>query len=135
MRSDGESRDAATGAPSSQRTQLADSLIVALGASAGGLEAFRAFLSAMPSDSGDRKSTRLNSSHVERSYAVFCLKNKILQLLHRHGSTHHPLVHEPLAWPNYARAQCDHSRVACNVIRLSAMYAPRQPHLILHARA
>src|SRR5690349_7186245 len=23
---------------------------------------------------GDRKSTRLNSSHVERSYAVFCLK-------------------------------------------------------------
>src|SRR5690349_23842528 len=26
----------------------------------------------------DRKSTRLNSSHVERSYAVFCLKKKIL---------------------------------------------------------
>src|SRR5690625_4404779 len=25
---------------------------------------------------GDRKSTRLNSSHVARSYAVFCLKNK-----------------------------------------------------------
>src|SRR6266496_1849312 len=25
---------------------------------------------------GDRKSTRLNSSHVERSYAVFCLKKK-----------------------------------------------------------
>src|SRR5438874_4745195 len=24
----------------------------------------------------DRKSTRLNSSHVERSYAVFCLKKK-----------------------------------------------------------
>src|SRR6266496_5638162 len=24
----------------------------------------------------DRKSTRLNSSHVERSYAGFCLKNK-----------------------------------------------------------
>src|SRR5690349_23451173 len=24
----------------------------------------------------DRKSTRLNSSHVESSYAVFCLKNK-----------------------------------------------------------
>src|SRR5690349_24120491 len=24
---------------------------------------------------GDRKSTRLNSSHVEISYAVFCLKN------------------------------------------------------------
>src|SRR5204862_6720377 len=25
--------------------------------------------------SGDRKSTRLNSSHVEISYAVFCMKN------------------------------------------------------------
>src|SRR5690554_7431719 len=25
----------------------------------------------------DRKSTRLNSSHVRTSYAVFCLKNKI----------------------------------------------------------
>src|SRR5204862_8355487 len=27
-------------------------------------------------DSTDRKSTRLNSSHVEISYAVFCLKKK-----------------------------------------------------------
>src|SRR5207253_10197610 len=27
-------------------------------------------------DAGDRKSTRLNSSHVAISYAVFCLKNK-----------------------------------------------------------
>src|SRR5690606_39779689 len=30
--------------------------------------------------SGDRKSTRLNSSHVKISYAVFCLKKKIIQL-------------------------------------------------------
>src|SRR5690349_23989686 len=30
--------------------------------------------------SGDRKSTRLNSSHVEISYAVFCLKKKKPQL-------------------------------------------------------
>src|SRR5699024_12185019 len=28
----------------------------------------------------DRKSTRLNSSHVSISYAVFCLKKKITQL-------------------------------------------------------
>src|SRR5690349_23680006 len=28
----------------------------------------------------DRKSTRLNSSHVEISYAVFCLKKKIKQM-------------------------------------------------------
>src|SRR2546430_12345483 len=27
-------------------------------------------------DPGDRKSTRLNSSHSQISYAVFCLKNK-----------------------------------------------------------
>src|SRR5690349_23442686 len=27
-------------------------------------------------NSGDRKSTRLNSNHVEISYAVFCLKKK-----------------------------------------------------------
>src|SRR5690349_24233923 len=30
-----------------------------------------------PVPHGDRKSTRLNSSHVEISYAVFCLKKKI----------------------------------------------------------
>src|SRR5436305_3525895 len=29
----------------------------------------------------DRKSTRLNSSHVRISYAVFCLKKKIVQNL------------------------------------------------------
>src|SRR5690625_6846955 len=29
----------------------------------------------------DRKSTRLNSSHVATSYAVFCLKNKTIQQL------------------------------------------------------
>src|SRR5690625_7038456 len=29
-------------------------------------------------DAGDRKSTRLNSSHVAISYAVFCLKKKII---------------------------------------------------------
>src|SRR5271163_748718 len=31
----------------------------------------------MPRSSGDRKSTRLNSSHDQISYAVFCLKKKI----------------------------------------------------------
>src|SRR3989442_4034144 len=30
----------------------------------------------MPQALGDRKSTRLNSSHVRISYAVFCLKKK-----------------------------------------------------------
>src|SRR5437868_11441650 len=31
---------------------------------------------------GDRKSTRLNSSHVSISYAVFCLKKKKKKLKH-----------------------------------------------------
>src|SRR5690606_39524726 len=34
------------------------------------------------SDSRDRKSTRLNSSHVKISYAVFCLKKKKDNLKH-----------------------------------------------------
>src|SRR5690554_7670999 len=33
-------------------------------------------------DDLDRKSTRLNSSHVRISYAVFCLKKKNTTLLH-----------------------------------------------------
>src|SRR5699024_11778381 len=33
-------------------------------------------LGSVVSFSGDRKSTRLNSSHVSISYAVFCLKKK-----------------------------------------------------------
>src|SRR5690606_40919612 len=37
-------------------------------------EAYRARLRSDPE--GDRKSTRLNSSHVKISYAVFCLKKK-----------------------------------------------------------
>src|SRR3712207_6848235 len=34
---------------------------------------------AQPSESRDRKSTRLNSSHANISYAVFCLKKKLRQ--------------------------------------------------------
>src|SRR5690625_7359013 len=33
---------------------------------------------------GDRKSTRLNSSHVAISYAVFCLKKKMIESQKRH---------------------------------------------------
>src|SRR3712207_8207669 len=33
----------------------------------------------------DRKSTRLNSSHANISYAVFCLKQKKCQPLQHHG--------------------------------------------------
>src|SRR5436305_7871304 len=37
----------------------------------------------------DRKSTRLNSSHVRISYAVFCLKKKKKQNMHHHVWKHH----------------------------------------------
>src|SRR5437870_11168005 len=36
----------------------------------------------------DRKSTRLNSSHVAISYAVFCLKKKKTQPLHSRSNHH-----------------------------------------------
>src|SRR5690242_5974674 len=38
-------------------------------------------------ESQDRKSTRLNASHMSISYAVFCLKKK---------KTHHQQIHTPL---------------------------------------
>src|SRR6266700_4292524 len=38
----------------------------------------------------DRKSTRLNSSHVKISYAVFCLKKKINRPLYRFGGLRTP---------------------------------------------
>src|SRR5438874_9815745 len=45
---------------------------------------------ARPLDKIDRKSTRLNSSHVETSYAVFCLKKKKHIIAFHEGS--HALV-------------------------------------------
>src|SRR5256885_13087427 len=47
----------------------------------------------------DRKSTRLNSSHLVISYAVFCLKKKKKQNKLRHARLHqhpeHTTVHRP----------------------------------------
>src|SRR3712207_8769270 len=47
-------------------------------------------------DGEDRKSTRLNSSHANISYAVFCLKQKIYTTDHSSSSAHKsptPLLH------------------------------------------
>src|SRR5689334_24448536 len=52
-------------------------------------------------DDGDRKSTRLNSSHSSISYAVFCLKKK---------------TSEASFWfhsPGYRRYCCTHALPAC----------------------
>src|SRR5256885_13202364 len=48
-------------------------------------------------DRGDRKSTRLNSSHLVISYAVFCLKKKKTrpQPLISQIDFHHPLAYPP----------------------------------------
>src|SRR5438874_3661023 len=43
----------------------------------------------------DRKSTRLNSSHVEISYAVFCLKKK--NKANRARRQRQPLLHAPIS--------------------------------------
>src|SRR5256885_10151757 len=45
--------------------------------------------SSRPYSRSDRKSTRLNSSHLVISYAVFCLKKN------NHYDTHGPTVHRP----------------------------------------
>src|SRR2546429_7329510 len=48
-------------------------------------------------DGGDRKSTRLNSSHGYISYAVFCLKKKKNLLKYRqHSSTNRALSSMPM---------------------------------------
>src|SRR5207249_9154327 len=62
----------------------------------------------------DRKSTRLNSSHVSISYAVFCLKKKKLLLYieqTRQFLPNNSQLHESLAYLVRRRGQFD--RTAC----------------------
>src|SRR5256886_13336187 len=44
------------------------------------------FIDSAVSSGADRKSTRLNSSHSQISYAVFCLKNKNIYVDHSYAS-------------------------------------------------
>src|SRR5688572_31806239 len=46
---------------------------------------------AHPGGAADRKSTRLNSSHSQISYAVFCLKKK--KISHKHPAMAKPIRH------------------------------------------
>src|SRR2546430_5094360 len=43
----------------------------------------------------DRKSTRLNSSHSQISYAVFCLKKKKSEVIQRAASVNYQDTHPP----------------------------------------
>src|SRR5699024_11830894 len=47
------------------------------------------------SDKTDRKSTRLNSSHVSISYAVFCLKKKSKRHEKQRTRIYHDFTHIP----------------------------------------
>src|SRR5260221_10925747 len=54
-------------------------------------------------ENGDRKSTRLNSSHTVISYAVFCLKKKKKHQNNRERdniTVHHNLTAEHNTWEN-----------------------------------
>src|SRR5437762_9797473 len=82
------SRDGLTRAPLRLLRQVADH-------GGGRAEGDRATLRIMQPGEGDRKSTRLNSSHRCISYAVFCLKKKtnIIQIkliTVKHGTDRHP---------------------------------------------
>src|SRR5205809_1204447 len=55
---------------------------------------------------GDRKSTRLNSSHGYNSYAVFCLKKKNRNV-HLASDEHRLSVPSPLAQLQACRARLD----------------------------
>src|SRR5699024_10989376 len=57
-----------------------------------GLDKYRKEYNRMLLDKADRKSTRLNSSHVSISYAVFCLKKK-KDVLHRKNQGEHVSRH------------------------------------------
>src|ERR1022692_3366840 len=55
--------------------------------------------SQLAADKVDRKSTRLNSSHLVISYAVFCLKKKTRHR-HRGGSSEGPRPETTRRWRN-----------------------------------
>src|SRR3989440_7877303 len=55
----------------------------------------------------DRKSTRLNSSHDQISYAVFCLKKKKTHLSHQQSTTNQNVKKSP-ACSELRSAYCTH---------------------------
>src|SRR5207249_555916 len=78
----------------------------------------------------DRKSTRLNSSHVSISYAVFCLKKKMLLMGAHHAGADRQAQHRPralrqqlvTAHPAYPRRYRGERRSgAGGVLRLAAV--------------
>src|SRR3712207_7059507 len=60
---------------------LVDSAVAVQDADRGGAQLHRGVRGAVAQRRQDRKSTRLNSSHANISYAVFCLKKKKKQII------------------------------------------------------
>src|SRR2546430_2863664 len=67
----------------------------------------------------DRKSTRLNSSHSQISYAVFCLKKK-KEHYSRIAHTHHLLVQSECELHSLVFALC---HLWCGSLRPAVFYA------------
>src|SRR5437773_3690551 len=70
----------------------------------------------------DRKSTRLNSSHITISYAVFCLKKKKLKV------SRVPMTYDPPRMQNVVR---QHAFRQCPNLAMAVLQhrrAPRQRH-------
>src|SRR2546426_2380107 len=78
---------------------ISEALILALGEATPAVELAEQLVRAVqdmnehrPPRSADRKSTRLNSSHLVISYAVFCLKKK-KKNMRRHVKLHRDQIH------------------------------------------
>src|SRR5207249_9732592 len=80
----------------------------------------------------DRKSTRLNSSHVSISYAVFCLKKKIW--VHTcWGNPNQQRLHWKV--PSYERALPHLLQLDCDVLTIECASSDDQDlHLFKHVK-
>src|SRR2546430_2706491 len=87
----------------------------------------------------DRKSTRLNSSHSQISYAVFCLKKKkplhdAIRFTPQHGC-HIAVIAQaivrPLA-PSHNRTSTPHNHTCCHSTPSSSTYLARSEYPRLH---
>src|SRR5471032_635126 len=70
----------------------------------------------------DRKSTRLNSSHITNAYAVFCLKKK---------KTEHKRHAVDIIHRRNARARCHRRQCALSEAGLYPAVIPRHRHRIV----
>src|SRR3712207_7906885 len=74
----------------------------------------------------DRKSTRLNSSHANISYAVFCLKKKTLALLVLDALGHLPVsgIFSPSPVLSSLRALAPHPFISAPLPTISCLLVP-----------